>query len=251
MKKRYFPGILVLILALNSCSSDSGDFLDSYAQPPTSKGGPGGVWVDSYGDLRIDSTIYNLNSSGELVPATSLNGKYVGAMCTSGADAYYPEAISNGAFSTGIWIYDENYLEHIEDLGILGYGQVIESGAGVKVAWIEDTHVMEEIGEHSFLIIGHIGLLSNIQIAEETSGGESKYVIKNADQYGFFYSAGDISLSGTFKWNPGDEYSNHVDVKLTKGWNVVIISSATNGDNIWESKNPLGDAKWVVLPDED
>ena len=247
--------VAIIMFSFASCGDGAegndtpGDLGGVISKPPSSPG-PGGVWVDGDGNLKISNApIYMMNKSNppKIVQApVSLN---TGVEIYSWVDEEEVLWPSTGDVVDG---FLSDITIHLPPLSALAFptewdeipmpSSFIKTGATTRAGFFT---LFPEDSEH-------LGLLYDPYVVKETGKhNEEYYRVYGKKEYMYFYSEGEIVISGSGTFTYDEELiKSTVDIKFTKGWNVVCMTEDETGDN-WSytmvSASPTENLQWVEI----
>ena len=225
------------------------------SKPPASPG-PDGVWVDGDGNLRINSVpVYIMDNStppkvvlsdigfNRLTKVSSWVGMTEVDWASTGG------GVVNG-FLNSITIYPPppaalTTPTNWDEMQIPA--SFIVSGATTRAAYfhIRLAEDVEPPNYNRFLEL----MYAPYVVKETSSEGYDYYRAYGQKNYWYFYSEGEIVISGSGTYDmDGMTISGAVDIKFTTGWNVLCITQEGSGKN-WSynmvSESPTGNVQWV------
>ena len=235
-----FAAIIIVLIGCKDSTDDNGGGGDSggvVSQPPSGSNGPGGVSLDSNGDLRINATVYVPGADGNISTNKAANNAitvFLWRPGTSKMNPDYTRNISDGTVNISIPAPNTYTLNRVIDY----FPDGVKSGADVEI-----TNLLlstPSCGDATML-----SLHGNSVFEGDYSGIPPRWHLKSGEEYCIYYSKGDAVISGT---GSEDGYSYIIDIKFAKGWNIVCEKE----DPVRKtfsiiSKSPPVNARWIFM----
>ncbi|MCL2094496.1 MAG: hypothetical protein FWH12_09940 [Treponema sp.] len=211
----------------STTQDDNDDFGGVISQPPSSSSGaPGGVWVDSSGNLRIQATLYD--GAGNPITTGNVQGSiWVGPGTPDVMLGTAAEVNPQGAFNLTIPIPASQYRFAL------------------------NTEMVDEFGNpfpNVTITNGHVAVTS-IDVTYSTNGSSSTiklspWPLSTTDkvEYSYYYATGSASVVGTAE-EKGDVFT--VDMQLVSGWNSFWAVIDSNNNYFLISQQPPSNVRWV------
>jgi hypothetical protein len=248
--KRKLSIFLIICACVLSCARD-GSGIQPVKPPAKSTGAAGGVWADAQGNLRIEADLFvidrNPENPGLKKADESWNGTVTAYINPGDQDVQHSASgiISNGRFSLSFPKPETGDLQAAADQFSFFPDDWFIKGADVPIGSL---FLYEDSGYHM------LDLIANPEVVYiDDYYMDYEYYHLKGDRCYYFYSQGDMVISGTFGsvfgWSGREESAA---IRFTPGWNV--LSSSVHYDEetdaetiIGSSKNLPANAVWVLL----